>query len=86
MATKHVLRAQEGYHFNKTGTHSVALMKGTNATTTFTCDCDTSGGCRVDMDGTSASCENSGCSGDCKWSIHLPGLHGVLIASHMKVG
>jgi hypothetical protein len=74
---KHVLHAAEGHTFHKTGTHTIALMKGNGATgTTFTCGCSATGGCRVDMDGTTASCENDGCSGDCKWSIHLPGLSG----------
>jgi hypothetical protein len=86
MASKlNALHATEGYTFQKTGTHAVALMGGHGATgTTFTCGCDKSGGCRVDMEGTTASCENDGCTGSCTWSIHLPGLSGVIIAARIS--
>jgi hypothetical protein len=38
----------------------------------------------VDIDGTSASCENDGCSGTCSWSIHIPGLQGVHILTRKE--
>jgi hypothetical protein len=81
---KKLLRAAEGFTLHKTGHNTIALMRNNGATgTSFTCDCQStttgtgSGGCRVDMEGTTASCENDGCGGECRWSVHIPGLVGV---------
>jgi hypothetical protein len=77
---KSMLQCEEGYHFHQAGTHSVALMRGNQTTTTFTCGCDKTGGCKVNIEGSSATCSEDGCKGDCTWTIKLPGLVGALMA------
>jgi hypothetical protein len=79
------LSCKEGHTFQKTGTNTVALMRGNNATgTTFECACDKSGGCKVSLEGTTASCLEDGCKGSCTWTVHIPGLNGVFIALEHK--
>lgn len=83
MATKkNVLRAARGYTFVKRG-RGVMLRKagGTGPGVTFTCSCSLSGGCRVEIDGSEASCLENGCSGSCKWSVNVPGLSGMRLVA-----
>ncbi len=75
-----VLRAARGYKFKKVGRSTIALMRGNVETANFTCECNASGGCRVEMDGPSATCLESGCSGTCGWVINVPGIFGGLSA------
>lgn len=75
-----VLRAARGYTFKKVGRSTIALMRGNVKTANFTCECNASGGCRVEMDGPSAICLESGCTGTCGWVINLPGIYGGLSA------
>jgi len=75
-----VLRAARGYKFKKVGRSTVALMRGNVKTANFTCECNTSGGCRVEMDGQNAMCLESGCSGACGWVVNVPGIYGGLAA------
>lgn len=72
------LRAAKGYKFKKVGRSSIALMRGGVKTATFTCECNASGGCRVEMDGPSAMCLENGCTGSCGWVVNLPGIYGGL--------
>jgi len=80
---KGVLKCEEGYQFHHTGTHTIALMRGNQATgSSFTCDCSSTGGCKVTLTegSTTAECTEDGCKGSCTWTIHVPGIHGVFIA------
>lgn len=75
-----VLRAASGYKLKKVGRSSVALMRGNVKTANFTCECNESGGCRVEMDGPSAMCLENGCTGACGWVVNVPGIYGGLSA------
>lgn len=72
------LRCARGYTFKKVGRNRVALMRRGLKITTFTCECSTSGGCRVEMDGQTASCLERGCTGRCGWVVNVPGIVGGL--------
>lgn len=76
-----VLRCGRGYHFKKVGRNRVALMmRNNNQGPTFTCECSTSGGCRVTIDPQdpqSISCLESGCTSSCGWVINVPGIFGL---------
>jgi hypothetical protein len=75
------LTCEEGHSFRKIGTHKVELMRGNGGAgatgTTMTCGCDKAGGCKVSIEGTTATCLEDGCKGSCTWTIHVPGLSGV---------
>jgi len=85
---KNALKAGRGYEFVKRGKGVLLRRKGAGAGgagVNFQCACDLSGGCRVEIDGSEASCLENGCSGKCGWSVVIPGLSGVkLIARAVK--
>lgn len=70
------LKAAKGYKLKRIGRKSIALMRGGVKTSTFTCECNASGGCRVEMDGPSATCLENGCTGGCGWVVNVPGIYG----------
>jgi hypothetical protein len=70
-----ILKAGRGHYFKRTGT-GIALMRGNSAQANFTCECSGAGGCRVEIDGQSATCLESGCSGSCGWVVNVPGIAG----------
>ncbi len=70
------LKAAQGYKLKKVGRSTIALMRGSVKTATFTCECNASGGCRVEMDGPNAMCLEGGCSGSCGWVVNVPGIYG----------
>ena len=71
-----VLKAGRGHHFVRTAT-GIALMKGRGVKANFTCECSNAGGCRVEIDGQTATCLENGCSGSCGWVVNVPGIAGV---------
>jgi hypothetical protein len=80
---KRPLKAGRGYEFVKKGRNGIMLRRaggGPGAVgTTFTCECDLTGGCKVIITGSEASCLNSGCSGACGWIVNVPGLIGFRV-------
>ena len=70
-----ILKAGRGHYFKRTAT-GIALMRGNSAQANFTCECSGTGGCRVEIDGQSATCLESGCSGSCGWVVNVPGIAG----------
>ena len=75
-----VLRCGKGYRFKKVG-RKVMLMRRQTQGPTFTCECSTSGGCKVNIDPEdprSISCLSSGCEGTCGWVVNIPGIVGRL--------
>lgn len=71
-----LLKAGRGHHFKRTAT-GIALMKGRAVQANFTCECSNAGGCRVEIDGQTATCLENGCSGSCGWVVNVPGIAGV---------
>jgi hypothetical protein len=72
-----MLRCLKGYSWKKVDRKKVALMRNNNTTATFTCGCDLIGGCKVTIDPhdpQTISCVESGCTGDCSWTISIRGI------------
>lgn len=71
-----VIKAGRGHHFKQTAT-GIALMKGRGVQANFTCECSNAGGCRVQIEGQTATCLENGCSGSCGWIVNVPGIAGM---------
>lgn len=71
-----ILRAARGYTFRKVGRNRVALMYRRMSTVELSCECSQSGGYRVEIDGRSITCLESGCTGSCGWVVNVPGIRG----------
>ena len=74
------IRCTKGYKFKMVGRKKVALMRGRNQSATFQCDCETTGGCKVNIDPTdpqTITCLESGCTGSCGWVIKIAGIAGL---------
>lgn len=71
-----VLRAARGFSFRRRG-RGVMLMRGGVGAVEFNCECSLSGGCKVTIEGQTATCLESGCSGSCGWIVKVPGIVGL---------